>query len=258
VEFKDATLRLEITPHIIDQDQMRLEISIKKDEVDQTFDVKGNPLINRKETKTTLIVHNKETVVISGLTKETSGTSDYGVPWLKSIPGLGRLFKGDERTSQMNELLIFITPQLLRKRSEVQSVPMSGISPQDLQELQPTGNPKARTWKTTSHEHLQAGNWDQALRTASIAVALDPGLAQPYITRSLALQEQGKYARAYKDARRAQHLEPDNPRTLLALGRALQGLGHTRKALDHFARSCGLGNDKGCRAHKELFERIKD
>lgn len=257
VEFKDATLRLEITPHIIDSRQMRLEINIKKDEVDKTFDVKGNPLINRKETSTSLIVHDNETVVISGLTKETSGDTGYGVPWLKDIPGLGRLFKGDSRTTQMDELLIFITPQLLRKRSEVQALPHSGLSPRELQELRSTGHPQARAWESKSRKLLQDKDWNEAVRTASIAIVLDPGLPGPYITRSLALLEQDQARAAHKDARTACHLESKNPRAQLALGRVLQALGHTNKALEHFARSCGQGNEQGCREHKELFQSLK-
>ncbi|MFP4428879.1 MAG: type IV pilus secretin PilQ [Desulfovermiculus sp.] len=254
VEFKDATLRLEITPHIIDSNQMRLQISIKKDEVDKTFDVKGNPLINRKETSTSLIVHDNETVVISGLTKETSGDNDYGVPWLKDIPGLGRLFKGDSRTTQMDELLIFITPQLLKKRSEAQALPHSGLSPRELQELKPTGHPQARVWEDKSRDLLESKDWNEAVRTASIAIVLDPALPGPYITRSLGLLEQDQAKAAHKDARTACHLEDKNPRAHLALGRALQALGHKDKALEHFARSCGLGNEQGCREHKKLFD----
>jgi type IV pilus assembly protein PilQ len=257
VEFKDATLRLEITPHIIDSRQMRLEINIKKDEVDRTFDVKGNPLINRKETSTSLIVHDNETVVISGLTKETSGDTDYGVPWLKDIPGLGRLFKGDSRTRQMDELLIFITPQLLKKRSEARALPHSGLSPRELQELKPTGHPRARVWESKSRDLLQDKDWNEAVRTASIAIVLDPGLPGPYIIRSLALLKQDQARPAHKDARTACHLDRDNPRAHLALGRALQALGHSNKALEHFARSCGLGNEEGCREHKELFQSLE-
>ncbi len=253
VEFKDATLRLEITPHVIDQDQMRLEITIKKDEVDKTFDVKGNPLINRKETRTSLIVHDNETVVISGLTKERTGTSDYGVPWLKDVPGLGRLFKGDERTTEMDELLIFITPQLLKKRSEVRALPESGLSPHELQKLKPTDHPQAEAWESKSRDFLQSGDWNEAVRTASIAVALDPGLPGPYITRSLALLEQDRPQPAYQDARSACYLNSESARAQLALGLVLQALGQEEKALQHLARSCGLGNGQGCQEHKKLF-----
>ncbi|MBS3780053.1 MAG: hypothetical protein KGY41_06630, partial [Desulfovermiculus sp.] len=179
------------------------------------------------------------------------------VPWLKDIPGLGRLFKGDERTTQMDELLIFITPQLLKKRSEVKALPQSGLSPHELQELRPTNHPQAKVWDTKSRDFWQAQNWNEAVRTASIAIVLDPGLPDPYITRSLALLKQDRPQLAHKDARTACYLDADDPRAQLALGLSLQALGHQKKALEHLARSCGLGSTKGCHKHKELFQKTQ-
>ncbi|OPL15156.1 MAG: hypothetical protein AVO39_01775 [delta proteobacterium MLS_D] len=113
VEFEDAVLRLEITPHVIDDDTMKMKILIKKDEVDFSVDVRGNPGIIKKQTDTTLIVNNGETIVISGLSKQQNRNSDAGVPWLNEIPVLGWLFKSQGRSQSMEEVLIFITPRIL-------------------------------------------------------------------------------------------------------------------------------------------------
>ncbi|MBI9077658.1 MAG: type IV pilus secretin PilQ [Desulfatibacillum sp.] len=118
VKFKDATLKLEITPHVIDEGQMKMKVEIKKDEVDLSNTVDGNPFIFKKRTSTNLIVRNGETVVISGLTKSRSSGGDTGVPWLKDIPGLGYLFKSESKGEEMEEVLIFLTPTVLPKFGE--------------------------------------------------------------------------------------------------------------------------------------------
>lgn len=113
VEFEDAVLRLEVLPSIIDGEHMRMNIKVKKDQVDFTQTVNGNPLIKGKETETNLVVRHGETIVISGLSKQTVTGSDEGVPVLKNIPVLGWLFKGQETGEEMEEFLIFITPTIL-------------------------------------------------------------------------------------------------------------------------------------------------
>ncbi|MDL1964597.1 MAG: type IV pilus secretin PilQ [Deltaproteobacteria bacterium] len=115
VKFEDAVLKLEITPHVIDGESLKMDILIKKDEVDMSRAVDGNPFIIKKETKTTLFVKNGETIVISGLTKNVKTQSKSGVPWLKDVPGLGWLFKGESKDHSMEEVLIFMTPHILKQ-----------------------------------------------------------------------------------------------------------------------------------------------
>ncbi len=117
VKFEDAVLRLEITPHVIDGKNLKMKILVKKDEVDLTRTVQGNPFIIKKQTETTLIVEDGETIVISGLSKQSNANVDTGVPGLKDIPALGWLFKGEGKSDQMLEVLIFITPKILPPRT---------------------------------------------------------------------------------------------------------------------------------------------
>jgi type IV pilus assembly protein PilQ len=116
VEWEDAVLRLEITPNIIDDQQLKLAIKVKKDEVDLSRTVMGNPFIIKKQTETNLVVANGETIVISGLSRERSTLGEDGVPGLKDIPGLGHLFRRDSRGQIMEDVLIFITPTILPYR----------------------------------------------------------------------------------------------------------------------------------------------
>jgi len=113
-KFEDVVMELKITPHVIDGKNLKMKILVKKDEVDMTRrSSMGDPYIIKKQTETELIVKDGETIVISGLTKQTNTYSQSGVPWLKDIPVLGWAFKSDGKGENMEEVLIFITPHIL-------------------------------------------------------------------------------------------------------------------------------------------------
>ena len=116
VKFEDAVLRLEIKPHVIGDEYLRMEITVRKDEVDPTRNVQGNPFIIKKHTKTTLIAKDGETIVISGLSKSTQRETERGIPGFRKTPLISRLFRYDDQGSQMQEVLIFITPRILKER----------------------------------------------------------------------------------------------------------------------------------------------
>ena len=128
VKFEDVVLRLEITPHVIDGRNMKMKIVIKKDEVDTSRDVSGNPFILKKKTETNLIVRDGETIVISGLTKQSNTVGDAGVPFFKDVPILGWLFKAEDKSSQMQEVLIFITPTILPPQATAVAGPATAKS----------------------------------------------------------------------------------------------------------------------------------
>jgi len=113
--YKEATLNLTVTPHVISERMIKLNIEAKKDEVDTANAVLGNPFIITKLAKTQLIVENNATVVLAGLSKETHSASNSGVPGAKDVPGLGWLFKKDSTSQEFEELLIFITPKILTR-----------------------------------------------------------------------------------------------------------------------------------------------
>jgi type IV pilus assembly protein PilQ len=118
VKFENAVLRLEITPHVIDGKNLKMRIMVQKDEIDLTSgSVEGNPILKKRQTETSLIVQDGETIVISGLTKETKSEGTSGVPWLKDIPVLGWLFKGEDKSESLDEVLIFITPTILKPQT---------------------------------------------------------------------------------------------------------------------------------------------
>jgi type IV pilus assembly protein PilQ len=110
---------------------VRLNIVTKNDRVDFTNTVLGNPTIIKKLAETMLIVRNGTTVVIAGLSKELKGDGNTGVPYLKDVPILGYLFGQDSKSSQFEEMLVFITPKILNAESEVAAVQAErSIAPQ--------------------------------------------------------------------------------------------------------------------------------
>ncbi len=117
VEYKKAVLRLDVTPHVIDSETLKMVIKVNKDEPDFTRTVLGNPTIITKKAETNVLQNDGQTIVIGGLSKESSSRSNTGTPFLEDIPGLGYLFKRKSSSDQMEELLIFITPHILKPRA---------------------------------------------------------------------------------------------------------------------------------------------
>lgn len=119
VEFKKAVLSLEVTPHVIDENWVKLAINTTKDEFDDTRTViiDGNPQVPilTRSAVTALYLSNGQTTVIGGLSSETEGLQEEGVPVLKNIPGLGTMFRNESGRKSFSDTLIFITPHILPK-----------------------------------------------------------------------------------------------------------------------------------------------
>ncbi|VAX30602.1 Type IV pilus biogenesis protein PilQ [hydrothermal vent metagenome] len=115
-EFKDVKLELKVKPHITPDGSVILSVEAKKEELDPTIpSVEGVPGTDKKEAKTNVIIKDGETLVIGGIYKTVNNNSESGVPSLKDIPFFGWLFKNKKKEAQTNELLIFITPRIIKK-----------------------------------------------------------------------------------------------------------------------------------------------
>jgi type IV pilus assembly protein PilQ len=109
-------MELNVVPHITPDKSVGMAIEIKKEELDPTVpSIEGVPGTDKKEANTNVIIKDGETVVIGGMYKITTSDSDSGVPGLMRLPILGWLFKNNAKTSNTNELLIFITPRIVEK-----------------------------------------------------------------------------------------------------------------------------------------------
>jgi type IV pilus assembly protein PilQ len=112
VAFKDATLSLTVTPKITPDDRVMMNLVLTQDTVGTLYG--GVPSINSKNVTTTVLVDNGGTVVIGGIYTQDSQDSVSKVPLLGDIPILGWLFKNDIKAESKSELLVFITPKILK------------------------------------------------------------------------------------------------------------------------------------------------
>lgn len=116
VQFVNATLRLEVTPQITADGTVVMDIRIQKREVQTAFLLPGaqNAPISTKEATTQVLVRDGGTAVIGGIYEVSTDQSENRVPGLANIPILGHLFRNRDRSDQNQELLIFITPRVVR------------------------------------------------------------------------------------------------------------------------------------------------
>jgi type IV pilus assembly protein PilQ len=113
VQFKDAALKLTVTPQITAANTVIMKINLENGQPDFSRAVNGNPSINTQNAKTQVQVADGITTVIGGIVQSTETTAKDSVPGLGKIPLLGWLFRHDANESSNQELLIFITPRIL-------------------------------------------------------------------------------------------------------------------------------------------------
>jgi type IV pilus assembly protein PilQ len=120
VKFKEVDLELRVRPKVTPDNRVMLAVSIKKDDI---LDITAEePPISTNSATTELLLEDGETIVIGGIIKATVSEGESGIPGLRKIPGLGLLFKYGTKQDQQNELLIFLTPKIIKlAQKEVQS-----------------------------------------------------------------------------------------------------------------------------------------
>ncbi len=113
-QFAEAVLGLEVTPTVTKDGFIKLEILAKKDQADFINQSEGVPTIDKKQATTILYVKDGDTAVIGGIYERTENDGESGLPGLRHIPLLGWLFKKQTKLDNKTELLIFITPRILK------------------------------------------------------------------------------------------------------------------------------------------------
>jgi type IV pilus assembly protein PilQ len=113
VTYINATLTLTVTPQITEAGTIIMDISVSKNEPG-AIDAAGNYPINTRNAKTRLMVRDGGTAVIGGIYQVRDTNSQSRIPFVKDIPVLGNLFKTHSTITSHNELLIFITPRIVR------------------------------------------------------------------------------------------------------------------------------------------------
>ena len=121
IQFKKAVLSLKVTPQITPDDRIILDLNVNKDTVIPAGSSLNSsvPAIDKKEVKTQVLVDNGETVVLGGIFEEEK-TQEYSkVPLLGDIPFLGWLFRSSTNVKKKQELLIFVTPKILKEQLKI-------------------------------------------------------------------------------------------------------------------------------------------
>ncbi len=113
IQFKDALLELDVTPHITPDDNIRMELMVKKDV--PGILVGANFAIDKREVNTTAQVANGDTVVLGGVYEQDKQNTTDKVPFFGDLPGVGFLFRRTLVKDNKKELLIFITPKIVKQ-----------------------------------------------------------------------------------------------------------------------------------------------
>ncbi len=112
VAFKNALLRLKVTPHILSAKQISLDLAVNQDKV-SALTVQGVPAIHTQRLATQVQLRDRQTFVLGGIYETTQSKQHQGIPVLKDIPLLGYAFRHHKNQTEHRELLIFITVMIL-------------------------------------------------------------------------------------------------------------------------------------------------
>jgi len=119
VERKDVGIKLAITPQISSDDSVKLDINQEISDVVASSTVNAGGLItNKRSAITTVVVKDRETMVIGGLIRDNVTTAESKVPFLGDIPILGWLFKYKTTRIEKTNLMIFITPYIIKNEED--------------------------------------------------------------------------------------------------------------------------------------------
>ena len=123
IQYRDTGTILTILPQVNSAGLVNMEIRQEVSNVGvASFGDTNSPSFTSRETETTVVVRNRESVLIGGIIDERVERSRNGVPFLMDVPVLGRLFRVEQDKRERTELVILITPYVIRNRNEAQSV----------------------------------------------------------------------------------------------------------------------------------------
>lgn len=110
--FKEAALSLEATPNITPDGKISIQLNVRNADTTGEYSA-GEPIIREDVVNTNVVLEDGQTVVLGGVFRDTLTNGERKVPFLGDLPGVGRLFKHDNKVTEKQEMLIFITPRLV-------------------------------------------------------------------------------------------------------------------------------------------------
>ena len=119
---QDVGTKIKVVPHINDSNQVRLELTEEISEQGAASGALGAVSITKRTAQTTVVVRDQQTVVIGGLMRDAVVTSESKVPVLGDLPLLGFLFRGSTNTKQKTNLLLILTPYIIRDQNDLRAI----------------------------------------------------------------------------------------------------------------------------------------
>ncbi len=114
VDFIDANIKLTVTPHVTNDGTIKLNLKVKKDAPDDSVTYLGVPSIDKKEAISEVLIRDGGVVAIAGIYSITKNNAVEGIPLFSKIPLLGWLFKREDKEDARRDLLIFISPKIMK------------------------------------------------------------------------------------------------------------------------------------------------
>lgn len=115
VSFKEATLSLTVTPQITPDDRVVMDLRVTQDTVGDLFGPEGIPAIDTRAVETQVLVDNGDTAVLGGIYIHRKSNNVDKIPLLGDLPGIGAAFRSTSNLNEKSELLIFVTPRILKE-----------------------------------------------------------------------------------------------------------------------------------------------
>lgn len=118
--YVNATLGLQVTPHVTNEGSIILEVHVQKNEADFiNTGARGDPTILTKQANSRMLIQDGDTAVIGGIYTRNQSTNRKKVPWIAEVPILGWFFKNRSEADTRTELLIFLTPKIINRSTSI-------------------------------------------------------------------------------------------------------------------------------------------
>jgi type IV pilus assembly protein PilQ len=118
--YVNATLALQVTPHVTNEGAVQMDVTVQKNEADFiNTGARGDPTILTKQAQSRMLVSDGDTAVIGGIYTRNKSVNFKKVPWVADIPIIGWFFKNKSEGDTRTEVLIFLTPKIINRSSSI-------------------------------------------------------------------------------------------------------------------------------------------
>lgn len=206
-EYKDVSTKLTITPHINQTDVLRLEIATEVIKV--KGDVSDTPTTYKRTAETSVIMKDRDTIVIGGIIGHDSTTTEYKIPLLGDIPYLGWLFKTKYTRNSKTNMFIFITPRIIRHPGEIdevthaKEVALGDVMPEVQKELYGQVNAEHSesfldTLSDSGYDKLNNNQYQEAKQYFREVLAIEPDNLYALLNLGVVYENEGNVENAVK------------------------------------------------------------